>query len=147
MVPVCSAHAWLTAWREWRRLRLQSVLGCTFDGTHPEEGSGNTHWAGSMLCHSNRIKQGFRLAQTIVYTIDCDTAYCLHPKRQGTSSYVSRQSQKEVKDEHATLHHNQRGPLFGGGGRPTRTAQRAEKRDRRKTPENGVIPSTQEPGS
>ena len=45
-----------------------------FDGTNPEEGSGLTHWAGSMLCHSKRIKQGFRLAQTLVYTIDCDTA-------------------------------------------------------------------------
>ena len=35
-------------------------------------------------------------------------------------------------------------PFMEGGGRPTRTAQRAEKRDRRKTPENGVNPSTHE---
>ena len=35
---------------------------------HTQGGRRHSHWAGHMLCYSNRIKQGFRLAQTIVYT-------------------------------------------------------------------------------
>ena len=36
-------------------------------------------------------------------------------------------------------------PTMEGGGRPTRTAQRAERETEGKIPENGVIPATQKP--
>ena len=37
-------------------------------------------------------------------------------------------------------------PTMEGGGRPTRTAQRAERETEGNIPENGVIPATQNQG-
>ena len=54
--------------------QASSVPVGIFDDTNPVEGSGSTHREGLMLYHSNHIKQGFRLAQTISLYVSCDTA-------------------------------------------------------------------------
>ena len=95
---------------------------------HTQGGRRHSHWAGHMLCYSNRIKQGFRLAQTLVYTVLITQHIACYPERQDTRA-IREYRAPEVKDVHDTLHHNLRGPPHpeGGGGRPTKTARRAGK--------------------
>ena len=68
-----------------------------------------------MLCYSNRIKQGFRLAQTLVYTVLITQHIACYPERQDTRA-IREYRAPEVKDVHDTLHHNLRGPPHPEGG-------------------------------
>ena len=99
-----------------------------------------------MLCYSNRIKQGFRLAQTLVYTVLITQHIACYPERQDTRA-IREYRAPEVKDVHDTLHHNLRGPPHPEGvGASNQDSSTSWERDQGDSPENCAILVTQGQG-